>query len=69
MFIFKQLPLHMSSYNQLHPFSEHTPPFVVLIIIVAIIVLDTHKIIIFDEQYTFTLENRRNKSHFLDYTS
>ena len=59
----------MSSYNQLHPLSEHTPLFVVLIIIVAIIVLDTHKIIIFDEQYTFTLENRRNKSHLLDYTS
>ena len=40
---------------QLYAYNEHTRPFTVLSIIVAIVVQDSYKIIIFDELYTFTI--------------
>ena len=46
---------HVCARNKLHPPNEHTRPFTVLSIIVAIVVQDSYKIIIFDELYTFTI--------------
>ena len=43
-----EFPPRVSQLDKLHPSNEHTPPFTVLIIIVANVVQDTHKIIIFD---------------------
>jgi hypothetical protein len=44
---------HVCARNKLHPPNKHTRPFTVLSIIVAIVVQDSYKIIIFDELYTF----------------